>query len=314
MGGSIIQLVLFALGGCVAGAAIAWGVHASISRRRIAQLSNRARAAISDVTYQRDELAQKNSQLVAKAEALRAANARRKAKLKSVLKKANLLARNVLTLRDERENTKIKLSTLQNALTSLRQQSTALQTEFDKTREFYKRELMKSVERRKALEEDVKDARAEQEAFAKQVESSVLEHGSAENMVTAAQLRLGQLEVLQRNVTKLEAENDQLRHESRQMKQALDAQERDLAKLEELKLHNQQLVRTVEALESSRQEHEADAERYREQAGQSEKESDTLRLKLEDLERNFADIEKQQHEALEDVRNDTVVPIMRKQS
>ena len=313
MGGSTLLLVLFALGGSIAGAAIAWLIHAAMSRRRIAELKDRARAAIRDISYQRDELALKNSQLLSKAEALRAANARRKAKLKSVLKKANLLARNVLTLRDERENTKIKLSTLQNALTSLRQQSTALQTEFDKTREFYKRELMKSVERRKALEEDVKDARAEQEAFAKRMESSVLEHGSAENMVTAAQLRLGQLEVLQRNVNKLEAENDQLRLESRRLKQALDAQERDLAKLDELKLHNRQLVRTVEALESSRQEYEADAERFREQADQSEKESDTLRLKLEDLERNFADIEKQQNEALEDVRNDTVVPIMRKQ-
>ena len=123
----------------------------------------------------------------------------------------------------------------------------------------------------------------------------------------------GRAAIVERIVDKLESENDQLRLESRQLKQKLDAQERDLAKLDELKLHNQQLVRTVEAIESSRQEYEADAERYREQADQSEKESDTLRLKLEDLERSFADIEKQQHEALEDVRNDTVVPIMRKQ-
>ena len=222
MGGSTLQLVLFTLGGCVAGAAVAWAIHAAVSRRRIARLKDRVRAAVSDITLQRDRLLQENSQLLATTESLRAADAGRKARLKSVLKKATLLARNVLTLREERENTKIKLSTLQNALTSLRRQSTALQAEFVKTREFYKRELMKSVERRKALEEDVKIARTEQEAFAKQVESAVLEHGSAENMVTAAQLRLGQLEVLQRNVDKLESENDQLRLESRQLKQKLD--------------------------------------------------------------------------------------------
>jgi phage shock protein A len=84
--------------------------------------------------------------------------------------------------------------------------------------------------------------------------------------------------------------------------------------LEELRLHNQQLVRCVEALEGSRQEYEADAERYRDLADQSEKASDTLRLKLEDLEKDFADIEKQQHDALEDARDAKVVPILRRQS
>ena len=65
-------------------------------------------------------------------------------------------------------------------------------------------------------------------------------------------------------------------------------------------------------LEDSRKEHEADAERYREQADQSEKLSDTLRLKLDDLEKNFADIKQQQDEAIEDVRNAAVIPILKK--
>lgn len=314
MGGSFYQIVLYALGGCIVGVVITWSIQASITKRRIAELTNEARTKLGDVTGQRDELANENAKSQAKIEQLQAANARRSSELRSVLKKSRLLAKNVRTLRAERENTKIKVSTIQNALVSLRRKSTALQLEFDRTRELYKRELMKSLEKRKVLEEDIKKARAEQEAFAKLVESSTLEHGSAENMVVAAQLRLGQLDVLERNVNKLEAENAQLTHDAIQMKQTFETLERNLRELEELRLHNKQLVRCVEALEGSRQEYEADADRYREQADHSEKESDTLRLKLEDLERNFADIDKQQHSALEDARNATVVPILRKQS
>jgi vacuolar-type H+-ATPase subunit I/STV1 len=300
MGGSLYQIVLYAIGGGIVGFAIAWSIQAVITSRRVTQLTDEAVTKIDEVTAQRDELAREN--------------ARHGAELKSTLDKSKLLARNVRTLLTERENTKIKLSTIQNALVSLRQKSTALQSEFDKTRKFYKRELVKSFEKRKVLEEDIKTARAEQEAFAKLVESSILDHGSTENMVITAQLRLGQLDLLERSVKKLEAENAQLRDDAMQIKRKFEARERDLRKLEELKLHNKQLVRCVEALEGSRQEYEADAERFREQAGHSEKESDTLRLKLEDLEKNFADIEQQQHSALEDARNATVVPMVRKQS
>lgn len=314
MGGSSYQIALYVLAGFIVGAVFGWSIQVLIARRRIAQLTNEARTKLGHVTSQRDDLAKESTNSQTEIKQLQEAHARRSSELKSVLKKAKMLAKNVHTLRTERENTKIKVSTIQNSLDSLRRKSDALQLEFVKTREFYKRELMKSLEKRKAMEEDVKIARAEQEDFARLVESSTLEHGSEENMIVAAQLRLGQLEVLQRNVNKLEDENGQLRQETLQIKQELAARERDLRELEELRLHNKQLVRCVEALEGSRQEYEADAERYREQAGQSEKESDTLRLKLEDLEKNFADIEKQQHSALKDARNEKVVPILRKQS
>lgn len=313
MGSSFFQIALYALGGCFIGLLVGWLYQAAINRRRICQLTSEARTRLDNVIGERDEFADRYSRSQSTVEKLQAAYARRSTELKSVVEKSKLLARNVRTLRTERENTKIKVSTIQDALVSLRSQSTALQAEFDKTREFYKRELMKSLERRKVLENDIKEARAEQESFAKLVESSTLEHGSTENMVVAAQLRLGQLDVLERNVKKLEAENSKLRDDALQKTQQFEARERDLRDLEELRLHNQQLVRCVEALEGSRQEHEADAERFREQADQSEKESDTLRLKLEDLEKNFEDIEKQQHSALEDARNETVVPILRKQ-
>jgi len=57
-------------------------------------------------------------------------------------------------------------------------------------------------------------------------------------------------------------------------------------------------------------EHFTDAERYRDDAEQSELLSDTLRLQLHDIQKNFADIEEQQHKTLKDARNGAVVPIL----
>ncbi len=313
MASSVLQTALYVFGACSVGILIGWSIQAVTSRRRANRIASATESKLLNIAGQRDQLGRKYSKARSSIEKLHAENARRKKELRALLRKSKTLAGNVVTLRAEREKTKVKLTTIQNALASMRQQTTTLQSEFVKTREFYKRELLKSAERRKKLEQEVQEARVEQEKFARQVESSVLEHGSPENMITAAQLRLGQLEVLERNVQKLETENAELRNEAIQARQQVEARERDLREMDELKLHNRQLVQCVEALESSRKAHEADAERYREQADESEKESDTLRLKLEDLEKNFADIEEQQNNALEDVRNETVIPILRNQ-
>lgn len=313
MGSSIIETALYAVGAGILGAACGWFVHVIISKRRIDQLSNVAATKLGAVTTEKDQFAHKYSRSRAKIESLNAAIAKRTSDFEAVLEKSKLLAKNVLMLRTERENTKTKLGSMQSALRSLRQQTTALQSEFEKAQEFYKRELLKSLERRKLLEKEVDAARAEQESFAKLVESSTLEHGSTQNMIVAAQLRLGQLQVLERNVNKLETENAHLNRELVQIKQEFAARERELAELEELRIHNRQLVQCVEALEGSRREQESDAERYRQQADESEKLSDTLRLKLDDLEKNFADIEKQQDQALKDARKAAVVPILRNQ-
>ena len=311
MSDGILQVALYAVGGGLLGAGIGWSVAFARHKHRISQVGRAAQARLDEIVAERDELASEVAGSQSALERVEEARARQSSELESVLRKSRLLAKNVRILQKERELTKGKLGILQNAVASLKRRTSDLQAEFDKTREFYKRELLKSLQKRKALEEDIVTARAEQEAFAQAVESSVLEHGSEENMVMAAQLRLGQLHVLERTVNKLEAENEQLREDARKVRQDFAAREKDLAELEQLRTNNRQLVRCVEALEDSRKEHEADAERHRQRADHSEKLSDTLRLKLDDLEKNFADIEEQQHKAIEDVRKAAVVPILR---
>jgi predicted flap endonuclease-1-like 5' DNA nuclease len=55
-------------------------------------------------------------------------------------------------------------------------------------------------------------------------------------------------------------------------------------------------------METSRRQHEDDADHYRESAGEAEKKSDTLRLKLDDLQKSFAEMEAEQESALTVVR------------
>ena len=147
MGSSIFQLALFALSGCAVGALVAWLVLAVRNKKHIAELTHHARANLAEVTAQRDGFARQSAISEKKIEKLQAANEHRRAQLKSAVGKAKLLARNVLTLRTEREDTKIKVGSLKNALFSVKQQSFDLQNEFDKTREFFKRELVKSLEK-----------------------------------------------------------------------------------------------------------------------------------------------------------------------
>ncbi len=313
MDSGALLTALFIVASCILGLGAGWIIQHVRGQRQMSDLTGAFQGRLDEVIAQRNEVVGKLTRTQSQLEKTEDSKSVLDQKLDAVTKKSAVLAKNVRILQKERENTKIKLSKLQAALTTFKQQTRDLQNEFNKTREFYKRELLKSVQKRKDLEKSLVEARAEQEAFAKAVESSSLEHGSEENMVMAAQLRLGQLEVLERNINKLETENESLREDVRQLKQQISSHDRDVEELDQLKLNNRQLVQCVEALESSRKAHEADAQRYREKADQSEMLSDTLRLKLDDLEKNFEDIEKQQSEAIKDVRKAAVVPMVRKQ-
>ena len=334
MDNSIIEIVLYALGGCILGAVSGWLVHAKTINRRFIAANSLAQAKMHEITDQRNRFAneglkaretiqnlqndveQRNSELGKRASEI----TKRDIELASVLEKSKLLANNVLTLRTERENTKIQVKTVLKALESLKAQTAALQAEFDKAREFYKRELVKSFEKRKLLEKeaeliekDMIEARSEQKPIAKRVKSAPVEPLITDDVVAEANIRLGQLEVLERNVNKLEAENADLNSDILQLKQEVEARDRDLVELEELRVNNRQLVRCVEGLEGSRKAHESDAKRYRVKADQSEKVSDTLRFRLDDLQKNFAEIEEQQGKALTNARKASVVPLLRNQ-
>ena len=78
--------------------------------------------------------------------------------------------------------------------------------------------------------------------------------------------------------------------------------QKQLDELGELRIYNQQLVRAVETLEQSRQQHEQEAEQFRSQADESEQLSETLRMRLTSLQQNFAAIEQARNGTANDIQ------------
>ncbi len=298
--GSTLQSILFATGAGLLGVVVGYVVAAALGHRRIRQLTTVNRKRLEEVTDQLDQVASKYAKSRSTFKAMKAALLEARAAKETSDDNVRALARDVHTLRTEREHTKIKVGQMQTALDSVNQKTLMLQREFEKAGEFYKRELAKSFAKRKELEKEIDRALSAEREFMERVESSVLEHGSEKEMIVAAQLRFGQIEVLERNIGKLEKENAELLEDLRQAKKDYEALHQDLGEMDELRINNQQLVRCVESLEKRRQQHEEEAEQFRDQADQKEQQSETLRLKLNDLEKSFAAIEQQQQQATAD--------------
>lgn len=312
MDGLTPQIVAYLLGAAVLGIVIGWLTRGVLGKGSSGQSNDAKQSKSADAVRQRDELNTKIASLKATmnrqqslVHKLESSVAGSRAELESAYEKAGLLAKNALTLREERENTKLQLSTMQNALISVKQQTLTLQQEFVKAGDFYKGELRKSFEKRQALEAQVETARSDRESAAQLLKSSRSEHDSINEVLDSAQVQLLQLGVLERNIDKLETENEQLIDDVKRMRQEIEALERERGEVEELKIHNKELTRCLESMESSRRQHEDDADRYKESAGEAEKKSETLSLKLADLQKSFAEIEEQQAEALQDVREST---------
>lgn len=313
MGGLDPQIALYLLATGVFGVVVGWRIRGAQRKRRIDDLADKSLAKLDEVIRQRDQFSANISKLHSSLDAqqtlthkLETEVAESRSELKSAQEKAELMANNVLTLREERENTKIQVTTIQNALISVKQQTLALQTEFIKVGKFYKSELRKSFEKRKALESQVENVRSERDSFSNLLQSSRSEHNSINEMLDSAQVQLLQLGVLERNIDKLETENSELIDDATQMRQQIETLKRENKDLSELKIHNKELTRALESIDGSRRKSEDDAERYRTYADESEKKSETLRLKLDEVQKNFAEIEVQQQKALEDVREETV--------
>ncbi len=314
MGGSMLQIAMVLLGAGFAGVVGGWIIRGKFSQVSGAQPSNTGTGGSSqrelrEAVRQRDQIAAEYQKLRASMEPQLATLANTRTKLEDMHQKAQILAKSVLTLRAERETTKLTVTTIQNALMSVKQTTFTLQAEFVKSGEFYKAELLKSFEKRKALEAQIEAVRAERESVSSLLTSSRSEHESINEALDSAQVQLLQLGVLERNTEKLEAENAKLCVVATEAKEQADKMRRDVEEIHSLRIHNKELTRALEGMDSSRRQSEDEAEQFRDQADESEKLSDTLRLKLDDLQKNFAEIEQQQSAAIKHVRQAKVVPI-----
>jgi predicted flap endonuclease-1-like 5' DNA nuclease len=298
MDGITPQITMYLLGAAAVGAAVVWLIMSKMSRRRLKDHAEEWQDNVDKVVRIRDRLINEADALRSTIESQQVtvtqhehAVARAEVNLESSREKEKQLIKDLFTLRTEREETKA---------------TKEIQTEFIKSREFYKNELTKAFERRRAVEIKLDDARAEQDSFANLLRSSVSEKESVNKMLSAAKKRLDNIDALERKSIELEAENAQLKHDATIARQEIEVLQRDVEELEELKVHNKELTQCVTSLEDSRKQYESDAQRYKQRAGQSEEKSETLRIKLDEVEQNFMDIEKQQRKALRDARKASV--------
>ena len=311
MDGLTPQILAYLLGSAVLGAVVGWLIRAA--QNRGGSLNAKRQSEFGEANHQGDQTNAQVGSLQASlttqqtiVQKLEISLAESRDEYESACERADLLAKNVLTLREERENTKLQITTIQNAFVSVKKQTLALQREFVKVGNFYKGELRKSFEKRKAikaqLEALIETAQADRKSAASLLNTSRSEHNSINEMLDSAQVQLLQLGVLERNNDKLETENEKIIEDNTRMRQELEALAREQDEIGALKIHNKELTRCLESMETSRRQHEDDADRYRDSAGEAEKESDTLRLKLDDLQKSFAEMGAQQESALEDVR------------
>ena len=306
------QIVTYLLGSAIIGAALGWLIRGAQFRRHIEKLADEWQLKLDNFIRQRDRLTAETSTLRSTIETQQAAVhkhetavAQARTELESAHEREKRMSKDLFTLRAEREDIKSKMTTFENALVSVKQQSADLQTEFLKSRDFYKSELTKSFEIRTVLAAKVEDAKLEHESFANLLQSSRSEHKSVNKMLTSARTRLANIDALEQKAIELEAENAQLNHDATLMKQEVETLQRDVEELDELKVQNKELAQCLTSMENSRKQYESDANRYKNSAGRSEQKSETLRLKLDEVEKSFADIEKQQRQAFKDVRKTT---------
>ena len=312
MDGLTQEILIYLLGAGFAGCVVGWLLRGPLSNRRLDQLSDEWQIKLDDVIRQRDRFTVEIDKLKLSIEAQQGvvhrhevSAARAQTDLQSAKEKAKSLSKDIFTLRAEREDFKSKVGTIQNALAAVQQQTVELQTEFVKSGEFYKGELKKSFEKRKAIEDKLRDSNLEHESFSNLLQSSRSEHESVNKMLAAAQTRLDNLDSLEQRVIELEAENAQLNHDASLTKQEIEVLQRDVAEMDELKVQNKELAHCLESMETSRKQYESDARRYKEHAGQSEQKSETLRIKLDEVEKTFANLENQQRDALKDARRNS---------
>ena len=308
-------VLTYLLASAVIGLLLGWLVRGLQGRRHLDRLHDDWQVKLDNFVRQRDHLMAEATTLRSTIESQQAtiskheaSVARAQIEIQSAQEKERLLTKNLFTLRSERENFKSKMVDFQNKLAVVQQQSSELQSEFIKSRDFYKAELTKAFEKRKALEIKFDNAKAEHESFSNLLTSARSEHESVNKMLESARKRLANLDALEQDVIKLEAENAQLKHDAAGTRLEIEALRRDVEEIEELKVQNKELAHCLKSMENSRKQYERDAQRYREQAGQQEQQSETLRVKLDEVEQNFADMERQQREALSDARKPPAPP------
>ena len=288
---------LYLLGGAVVGGVLSWILRGRRGQRSLNNLGLRWQQKLDQATEENERLSSKLGSLEKSVEAHKvviqkhaAAGEAARTEVNSLGEKTAMLSKNLFTVGAERDELKNQVTRHRNALNVAKQNIAVLQSGVDENQNVVRTQLASALEERQTLERKVDDAKSEQQSLSNLLASSRAEYSSMSTLLTAAQSKLKNLEKLEKKTARLEADNVQLEHQATLALRETESMRREFEELNDLKAQNSQLVRCLESMENSRKQHEDDAQRYRNQYAKSEKESDTLRFRMGDLEKNFADI------------------------
>ena len=306
MEGIVIQLALAAAGGLILGALVAWILRGQKAdremevaegnwQRKFEQIKNQARVLTDQTTSLKVNL-EATQQLALKNKHAAVSSS---TELESVRERLRSIAQDLSAARAERDEFRSRMSRNQEVAVHSQRRVQEIATEFAKSRNFYKSQLGSAIEQRQGLERKITDLKSEQGSLTTLLASAKAEHDSVNRMLNSARSRLETLDELEQKAISLEADNAELRHTVENVEREAETLRRDIREMEELKSQNRELAHCLESMENSRKQYESDAVRYREQYEQSEKVSETLRMKLGDIERNFTELQQEQEEAQE---------------
>ena len=300
-----VQTSVWVIAGMLAGSLLSWLIRGKQANRELDRLADEWQSRLDDETRQMDRLTAEGNSLRAALESTQAslqqnkhAAAKAQTELESMRERLNALSKDLFNAGVERDALNNKLVGSAKILQSAKQRIAEITNEFGKSREFYKGQLMSAFEQRQSLERKVEDARSEHESLSNQLTSARAEHRSVSNALATAQVRLENLDALEQQLISLEADNAQLRHDIEMSNKQAESLQRDAREADAIKEQNRELAHCLESMESSRRQYEDDARRYREQHSESEQESETLRIKLGDIQKRLTEMQ----EAHEDAR------------
>jgi predicted flap endonuclease-1-like 5' DNA nuclease len=303
MSGIDLLTGLYLGGAAILGGLIGWFVRGRQSSQSLDKLGGDWQVRFDNAVRQNESLSAEVSTLKTSVEAAKqivqkhsAAAAMSRTAIESLRAKESTLSKNLFQVGAERDELKANMANHQNVVSNEKQRIAALQAELDKGLGFYKAQLEAGVEERKLLQRKLDDAKSEQQSQSNLLTAARAEYDSVGKLLTTAQARLENLDSLEGQVVSLEADNAQLKHEVTLAKQGAESLRRDVADMNALKKQNTELAQCLKSMESSRKQYEADALRYRSQIETSEKESDTLRFKIGDIQKNWEEMHQAQKE------------------
>jgi len=315
MGSLDSQTIFFLVSAFLVGAGIGFFLHLMSGGRRLRDLEQDWHSRYDKALRQIEKLKTQNTALESTVETNRAAAQKyqhaamqSQTELESLREKANTLAKNVFALGADRDQLNDKLGGSMKQLHATKQVIRELQTEFQKSKDFYTSQLKSALEQRQLLEQKIDDAKHEESSLNNLLASARAEHESVNNLLSSAQARLDGLESLESKVVALEADNAELKHKTVLATRDAESLQREANDLNELKVQNQELTQCLRSMEGSRKQYESDAQRYKVQYEEAEKKSDTLRMKLGDIEQNFVEMQQAQEvssEAADELNGDT---------